>query len=56
MLALYRSERQADALKVYQSARQTLNRELGLEPCRALQNLQRAILLADDRLDQYAAA
>lgn len=50
MLALYRSDRQADALAVYQRARQTLHVELGLKPCRALQDLQRAILIADDRL------
>jgi DNA-binding SARP family transcriptional activator len=50
MLALYRSDRQADALKVYQSARRTLNEELGLEPCRALQEVQRAVLRADDQL------
>jgi DNA-binding SARP family transcriptional activator len=56
MLALYRSERQGDALKVYQGARHTLNRELGLEPCRALQSLQRAILTADHRLDVFQAA
>jgi DNA-binding SARP family transcriptional activator len=55
MLALYRSERQADALKVYRSVRQTINEELGLEPCRALQDLQRAILVADDQLDRWAA-
>lgn len=47
MLALYRSERQADALKVYQSVRKTLNDELGLEPGRPLQDLQRAILSGD---------
>jgi DNA-binding SARP family transcriptional activator len=51
MLALYRSERQADALSVYQSARRTLNDELGIEPCRPLRDLQRAILMADDQLD-----
>jgi DNA-binding SARP family transcriptional activator len=51
MLALYRSDRQADALAVYQQARQTLLRELGLEPCRALQSLQRAILSADAELN-----
>jgi DNA-binding SARP family transcriptional activator len=50
MLALYRSERKADALKVYQTARQTLHGELGLEPCRALQDIQRAILVADDAM------
>jgi DNA-binding SARP family transcriptional activator len=58
MLALYRSERKADALRVYQSARRTLHGELGLEPCRALQEIQRAILVADDTvlLDTCAAA
>lgn len=51
MLALYRSERQADALRVYQMARKTLNDELGLEPCRALRDLQHAILAADRQID-----
>jgi DNA-binding SARP family transcriptional activator len=46
MRALYQSDRQADALAVYQRARQTIQEELGLEPCRALQNQQRAILEA----------
>ncbi len=44
MLALHRSEVQAEALHVYQLARRTLHSELGLEPCRALRDLQRAIL------------
>ncbi|MBD0323446.1 MAG: AfsR/SARP family transcriptional regulator [Aldersonia sp.] len=58
MIALYRSERTADALRVYQSARRLLNTELGLEPCRALQDVHRAILTADDRtlLNAYAHA
>jgi DNA-binding SARP family transcriptional activator len=56
MLALYRSNRRADALTVYQRARKTLNDELGLEPCRALQDLHRAILLADDRTLATATA
>jgi DNA-binding SARP family transcriptional activator len=51
MLALYRSERQADALIVYQAMRVILIDELGVEPCRRLRDLQRAILAADDRLD-----
>lgn len=51
MLALYRSERQADALEVYRSVRRTINEELGLEPCRALQELQRGILTADYELE-----
>lgn len=49
MLALYRSERRADALKAYQCARQTLIDELGLEPCAPLQDLHRAILRADHK-------
>ena len=48
MLALYRCERRADALRVYKSARETLTAELGLEPCRALRDLHHAILLDDD--------
>jgi SARP family transcriptional regulator, regulator of embCAB operon len=56
MLALYRSDRKADALSIYQNARQVLQNELGLEPCRALQDLQRAILAADDHLNTGASA
>lgn len=56
MVALYRSERQADALNVYQYARRTLNRELGLEPCQSLQELHRAILTGDRNLDLRAWA
>lgn len=55
MLALYRSDRQADALEVYQSVRRTINDELGLEPCRSLRELQQAILMADYELDRWAA-
>ena len=55
MLALYRSERQADALRVFQEARDTLRRELGLEPCRALHEVHRAILAADERLELLSA-
>ncbi len=54
MLALYRSERQADALKVYQAARRTLNEELGLEPGQALRELQRGILASDEQLRVFA--
>ncbi|HET8659298.1 MAG TPA: AfsR/SARP family transcriptional regulator [Micromonosporaceae bacterium] len=55
MLALYRSGCLADALKVYQSARAVLMDELGLEPCRSLRDLQRAILLGDPALELAAA-
>ena len=44
MLALYRSERQAEALAVYQAGRRLLAEELGLEPSEALKSLQMAIL------------
>ena len=47
MLALYRCGRQAEALEVYQDARRVLVDELGLEPGRALQELEQAILRQD---------
>jgi DNA-binding SARP family transcriptional activator len=56
MLALYRSDRRADALRVYRSARTMLKEELGLEPCQALRDLQQAILTADQRLDLRVAS
>jgi DNA-binding SARP family transcriptional activator/class 3 adenylate cyclase len=51
MLALYRSGRQAEALAVYQDARRVLVEELGLEPSRALQDVEQAILRHDPALD-----
>ena len=51
MLALYRCGRQAEALEAYQDARRTLRDELGLEPGRSLQDLERAILNQDRQLD-----
>ena len=51
MLALYRSGRQAEALEAYQAARRALVDELGLEPSRALQELEQAILNQDPKLD-----
>ncbi len=47
MLALYHSERRGDALRVYRSARQVLQRELGLEPGRGLRELHQGILGVD---------
>ena len=44
MLALYRAERQADALAAYQRARSMLAEELGLEPSEQLRELEQAIL------------
>ena len=54
MLALYRSGRQAEALDAYQEARRTLVEELGIDPVRALQELERAILRQDPSLDSPA--
>lgn len=45
MLALYRSGRQADALRAYQRARAALCGELGIEPGAALRDLEQAILV-----------
>ncbi len=50
MLALYRSSRQAEALRAGQRARQTLGDDLGLEPGPALQELEAAILNQDPSL------
>jgi DNA-binding SARP family transcriptional activator len=51
MLALYRSGRQADALAAYREARQSLVEELGIEPSRALSDLEAAILRQDRDLE-----
>ena len=50
MLALYRSDRQAEALHVYQEGRLALAEELGLEPSQGLQRLERQILEQDPEL------
>jgi predicted ATPase/DNA-binding SARP family transcriptional activator len=50
MLALYRSERQADALQAYQDARRQLVEELGIEPGERLRELERAILAQNQAL------
>jgi predicted ATPase/DNA-binding SARP family transcriptional activator len=54
MLALYRSGRQSDALEAYREARGILGEELGLEPGRALRDLERLILLQDRTLEHGA--
>lgn len=52
MLVLYRSGRQTEAVDVYADARRALVEELGIEPSRELQELQRAILNHDAGLRQ----
>jgi DNA-binding SARP family transcriptional activator/DNA-binding beta-propeller fold protein YncE/ABC-type branched-subunit amino acid transport system substrate-binding protein len=50
MLALYRAGRQAEALEVYREGRLRLVEELGIEPSRRLQELERSILAHDESL------
>ena len=50
LLSLYRSGRQAEALEAYRRIRHTLIEQLGLDPGRALQELEAAILARDLRL------
>ena len=56
MLALYRAGRQADALRVYQSARSNLAKDLGIEPGPALRQMEERILAQDRSLDLLSAA
>jgi DNA-binding SARP family transcriptional activator len=51
MLALYRSDRQAEALDAYRRARETLVEELGIEPAPTLRRLERAILTQERALE-----
>ena len=56
MLALYRSERQSEALEAYRQARGALVEQIGVEPGAELQRLQEAILAHDPALDPPASA
>jgi DNA-binding SARP family transcriptional activator len=51
MVALYRAGRQSEALAAYHEARRVLVDEFGIEPSRALQDVERKILLQDPSLD-----
>ena len=51
MLSLYRSGRQAEALGAYRRARRILAEALGIDPGRALRELEAAILAHDPGLD-----
>lgn len=52
MTALYRGGRQADALRLYRTTRETLVDELGIGPGPKLREVHRRILRGDDRLDR----
>ena len=55
MIALYRAGRQTDALGIYRDGSQLLRSELGLEPSKALRDLERAILTHDPSLEAAAS-
>jgi len=56
ILALYRSDRQTDALTAYRDFSVRLREELGLEPGRALKELERSILQHDASIDAVPRA
>ncbi|MEU9080114.1 AfsR/SARP family transcriptional regulator, partial [Kitasatospora sp. NPDC048538] len=57
MIALHRSGRRGEALEAYQRLRNTLVRELGMEPSIGLRRLQRSILMTGpERPEREAAA
>jgi DNA-binding SARP family transcriptional activator len=51
MIALYRSDRQVEALAVYRDTRQQLVSSFGIEPSAALRALEQAILTHDSSLE-----
>ena len=55
MLALYRSGRQSEALRIYDEARRILATEVGLEPSAELRLLEQRILDQDPVLETLAA-
>ncbi|MFJ1597405.1 BTAD domain-containing putative transcriptional regulator [Streptomyces sp. NPDC088261] len=54
MVSLYRAGRQCQALQVFRTLRETLNRELGVEPSTRLQKLQQAVLRSELDLVPHA--
>ena len=56
MIALYRSQRRAEALRVYNHLRSQLGSELGIDPSEPLRDLEEQILTGDPRLEPMPAA
>ncbi|HSM45216.1 MAG TPA: BTAD domain-containing putative transcriptional regulator, partial [Acidimicrobiia bacterium] len=56
MTALYRSGRQAEALRAFGEARRILGEELGIEPSEELRKLEESILMQDTTLDGPGSA
>lgn len=56
MMALYRSQRQAEALRVYSQLRNRLGSELGIEPSEPLRDLEEQIITGDPRLEPMPSA
>ena len=56
MLALYRSSRQADALRAYQLLKSRLGEELGIEPSSGLRKLEEQIVTGDEALETRSRA
>jgi DNA-binding SARP family transcriptional activator/serine/threonine protein kinase/ABC-type glycerol-3-phosphate transport system substrate-binding protein len=55
MIALYRSQRQAEALRAYSQLKVRLGTELGLDPSEPLRDLEEQILMGDPRLEPIAS-
>lgn len=51
MVALYRSGRQAEALRTYGELRRTMRAELGIEPSPSLRQLEEAMVLQEPQLE-----
>lgn len=56
MMALYRSQRQAEALRVYSQLRARLGSELGIDPSGPLRDLEEQIVVGDPRLEPVPTA
>ena len=56
MLALYRSSRQADALRAYRLLKSRLGDELGIEPSAWIRQLESKIVTGDEPLETAGAA